>query len=985
MDCPSCKSSNPRGTSYCLKCAAPLAASDAQTLDGLPEKQTSPVPVRVHDQPAATLPALKAGSIVGGRYEILGLLGVGGMGAVYKANDREVDRVVVLKVIRPELAGNPEILQRFKQELILARQVTHKNVIRIYDLGEADGVKFISMEYIEGQDLRTGLTERGKFPPAEAAAIVGQVCQALEAAHSEGVVHRDLKPPNIMVDKRGKVTVMDFGIARAMETPGMTQTGALIGTPEYMSPEQAKGEEADARSDLFTLGIIFYELLTGKTPYHANTAVAMLLKRTQERATPPIKLDPAIPKYLNDVVVKCLEIDPTARYQKASEIVADLEHHRAPLGLRMPRFRIVEVFPARRTAVAGGVILVAALALAGVLLRYKLSRAPAASATHPVSVLIADFKNETGDPVFDETLEPVFSTALEAAPFINAYRRGTAHRLAKQIQPATTGMDESLARLVAVREGVEVVVSGSISRDGEGFRLSARAVDANSGKPIAAREVTVPNKDAVLGAIGKLATPIRNQLGDTTPESAQLAAEESFTTSSLEAAHLYSLGQDAVEHGQFDQAIQEYDKAVQLDPNMGRAWAGMAVASVNLKKTSDADKYYKRTLSLLDRMSERERYRTLATYYSAFQHNYPQAIETYQKLVFLYPGDTAAYNNLSIAYVFSLNFPKAIEAVRHAITSNPHDLQWRLNYAQYAMYAGDFATAVSESESVIQENPSFQYAYLPLAVSTLARGDSDGARAIYARFEKVSPGVFSVAKVGEADLEMYFGHNRRALGILSEGIQADEKDKNTGELALKLVAEGEANLALGSKSEAVKAARKVPQLNSDESAAYPAARVLIQAGDDAEARKIASALDNTLQAQSRSYSRLIAGELDMLHKRLPQAVEELQQGQKLHDSWISHFLLGRAYVDAGHYPEALAEFETCKDRRGETTDLMFADTATLRYLPPLYYWLARAEEGAGMKSAALESYQQFLKLRGDSDPGDAMVDEARKRLGSAPQ
>src|SRR5436190_9544058 len=225
---------------------------------------------------------LRSGSVLGGRYEILRQLGVGGMGAVYKARDSELDRNVALKVIRPELANQPEIVQRFKQELILARQVTHKNVIRIFDLGEADGIKFISMDYIEGQDLRSLLNQKGKFTSQEATAIIVQVCQALEAAHSEGVVHRDLKPQNIMIDAQGKVTVMDFGIAHSAEFTGMTQTGALLGTPEYMSPEQAKGLTADSRSDVFTLGLIFYELLTGKTPYKGDNALAILLKRTQE-------------------------------------------------------------------------------------------------------------------------------------------------------------------------------------------------------------------------------------------------------------------------------------------------------------------------------------------------------------------------------------------------------------------------------------------------------------------------------------------------------------------------------------------------------------------------------------------------------------------------------------------------------------------------------------------------------------------------------
>ncbi len=997
MKCTQCGLSNPPGTSVCTQCSTPLHLDDPTIEDSFRDSDAScdadQTLTHGWSEPSAPIhhtassERFKPGWMLGNRYQILQLLGEGGMGAVYKARDRELDRLVALKIIRPNLVLSSEILHRFKQELILARQVTHRNVIRIFDLGEADGVKFITMEYIDGETLRTILLREGKLTPVEASKIIRQVCRGLEAAHAEGVIHRDLKPQNIMRDAQHRIVVMDFGVAHLADAaeirpprppsgdvstmqaqPFYSRTGVLVGTPAYMAPEQALGQETDARSDIFALGIIFFELLTGQMPFQADTH-DVLLKRTREKAKAVHEIDPKVPRSLSKIVERCLEPLRDFRYQTATEVLTHLDAWLAPAWRK-----------------AGKWIAAAAAVLLLVGTQIVVQRTHKTPTQHaPVSVLVADFRNDTKESVFNGTLEPVFSTALEAAPFINAYRRASAHRLAKQIQPAAMGMDESLARLVAVREGVAVVVSGSISRGDEGFRLSARAVDSNNGKLIAAREVTVANIDAVLGAIGKLATPIRNQLGDTTPESAQLAAEESFTTSSLEAAHWYSLGRDAVERGQFNQAIQEYGKAVQLDPNMGRAWAGMAVASVNLKKTSDAEQYYKRTLNLLDRMSERERYRTLATYYSAFQHNYPKAIETYQKLVFLYPGDTGAYNNMSVAYVFTLNFPKAIDAVRHAISSNPHDLQWRVNYAQYSMYAGDFATAISQSERVIQENPSFQYAYLPLAVSTLARGDSDGTRAIYARFEKVSPDVFSVAKMGEADLEMYFGHNKRALNILSEGIQADEKDKNTGEMALKLVAEGEAYLALGRESEAIKAALKAFQLTSDESAAYPAARVLIQAGDDAEARKIASALDNTSQTQSRSYSRLIAGEMDTLHKHLPQAVEELGQGVELHDSWISHFLLGRAYIDAEHYPEALAEFETCKKRLGETTDLMFADTATLRYLPPLYYWLARAQEGAGMKSAALENYQQFLKLRGDSDPGDPLVNDARERTGSAPQ
>ena len=231
----------------------------------------------------ATGDSLAPGTVLGGRYEILKMLGEGGMGAVYKAHDLEVDRVVALKVIRPEYANRPEILARFKQELVLARQITHRNVIRIFDLGQRDGIRFITMEYVEGQDLYSLLRSGEQLTLERKVKIAREICRALEAAHEQGVVHRDLKPQNIMVENSGRVLVMDFGIARSMEDTGLTNTGALIGTPAFMSPEQAKGEKLDIRSDLFSFGVIFYEMLTGKAPYVAETAVGLLLKRVQER------------------------------------------------------------------------------------------------------------------------------------------------------------------------------------------------------------------------------------------------------------------------------------------------------------------------------------------------------------------------------------------------------------------------------------------------------------------------------------------------------------------------------------------------------------------------------------------------------------------------------------------------------------------------------------------------------------------------------
>src|SRR5437762_1571637 len=336
--CPHCGQTNPGGTLFCTKCNARFpGADDAATIVG-PKDSAGKAGRSVFASAAGLsdsdatligstpLPPLERGTLLAsGRYEILEILGQGAMGAVYKAKDNETDQWVAIKVIQPMLVSSPAILKRFKQELILARQITHKNVVRIFDLVETGGMKFITMEYIDGGDLKSLIIERRKLPPLEAVDIVRQICQALDAAHSEGVVHRDLKPQNIMMDHTGRVVVMDFGIAHSKDMPGMTMTGALMGTPEYMSPEQAKGEKTDLRADIFAVGIIFYEMLVGRVPFRAETVVETMYKRTCERAVPPVEVDDSIPLQANQVIMKCLEPALEDRYQSVKEVLKDLE------------------------------------------------------------------------------------------------------------------------------------------------------------------------------------------------------------------------------------------------------------------------------------------------------------------------------------------------------------------------------------------------------------------------------------------------------------------------------------------------------------------------------------------------------------------------------------------------------------------------------------------------------------------------------------
>src|SRR5271157_2541258 len=475
MVCPHCRTPNPEGTSICVQCSTPIDPEDA-TLPMAPVDLDADATVAMDPQatmatqgttwskpatwdPEAGSKPLQPGDILAQRYEILKLLGEGGMGAVYRARDAELDRMVALKVIRPELARNEQILQRFKQELILARQVTHRNIIRIFDLGHAEGTRFITMEYIEGEDLSSILAKRGKLPAAEAADIITQVARGLEAAHAEGVVHRDLKPQNVMMDAQGKCSVMDFGIARSMDASNMTRTGALMGTPTYMSPEQAQGQKVDARSDLYTLGIIFYELLTGKPPFEADNPMATLVRRMQEKAQPPIEIEPTIPQAIDDIVMKMLGTLPADRYQTAAEILRDLDAWEAERTGRTAQTSapvIVNKTGGLPLQLAAGALAVMLLVVGWLLVHRGAESGKAPAAAPPISVLVADFHNGTGDSVFDGTLEPAMGLAMEGASFVSAYSRGDARKAAQKLQPGATALDDKLAQAVARQEGISV-------------------------------------------------------------------------------------------------------------------------------------------------------------------------------------------------------------------------------------------------------------------------------------------------------------------------------------------------------------------------------------------------------------------------------------------------------------------------------------------------------------------------------------------------
>lgn len=1000
MQCSFCKKENPPTATKCKDCGKPLPGSEATFLGEdrvqqaeQPPKQAEAVetfapnktsgtpgdwtaPVTGSKIPLTSQGEFEPGTVLGRRYEILALLGQGGMGAVYKARDMELDRLVALKIIRPELTTNPEILRRFKQELILARQVTHRNVVRIFDLGQADGVKFITMEYLDGKDLRAVLKEKGKLSPEEAARIIVQICRALEVAHGEGVVHRDLKPQNIMLDANGRAYVMDFGIARSAYLPGMTQMGALIGTPEYMSPEQAKGETLDERSDLFSLGVIFYELITGQSPFYSDTPLASLWKRMQEKAKPLCEVDPAIPKPLSDIVAKAMEIEPTDRFASAGEMAQELE-----FWLNPSAGRTTIIVPAPRTASYWKWAAALVLLLIAAVVAFRLKEPAKPKAEHaPVSVLVADFTNHTGDPIFDGTLEPMFNVALEGASFINAYNRGNARKLAEKLPNPTDKLDEQPARLVAINQGIGSVIIGELSRRGEKYSLSATALDAATGNVIYKAETTAANKDEVILAIPKLAAPIRRALGDTTPESVQLdAARGPFTASSLEAVHQYGLAIELQFAGKTQEALQSFSKLAEMDPNFARAWAGMAGASVNLGRRQDAEKYAKLAMEHVDRMTERERYRIRGLYYVTTD-NWQKCVEEYSALTKQFPVDNIGHENLAVCYSYLHNMPRALEEARQAVQITPKDLLARNNLSLYACFAGDFPACEREGREVQRLNPSDEDGYLLVAHSQLAQGQLPPAAQTYQQLDKLSPRGASLASSGLANLALYEGKYREAIQILERGVAADLAAKESDQAADKQAMLADAQLMRGDKTAAIAAAEKALATSQSAKIEFLAARVFVQTGDAAKALRLAADLGKDLLAEPQAYAKLILGEIALKDHNAAQAIQLFTEAKNLADTWIARFDLGVAYLEAGSFVEADAEFDTCIKRRGEVVELFNDDQPTFSYLPLVYYYQGRAREGLKSPGSG-DSFRTYLSIRGQAGE-DPLLPDVRKRVGN---
>jgi serine/threonine protein kinase/tetratricopeptide (TPR) repeat protein len=900
------------------------------------------------------------------------------MGEVYRARDSKLNRDVALKILPEGSAADPERLARFKREAQVLASLNHPHVGSIYGFEDSERTHALVLELVEGKTLAERIAD-GRLPINEALSIARQIAEAIEAASQQGVIHRDLKPANIKLRPDGTVKVLDFGLAKLAQrsdsefqisdvsqlptvmNPAATGRGAIMGTAAYMSPEQARGLPVDRQTDIWAFGCVLYEMLSGR-PAFAGETFSDTIVRILEREPDWQQLPASTPAKVRDLLRRCLQKTQQRRLHDVADARIEIED--TYIGLKAPR-RMVTL----QVLVAG---LVLSLALvAGVWWYARRSIPPVQH--EPVSILIADFQNRTNDPTFDRTLEPLLRIVLEGAAFISAYDRTVVNR-SLGVQPPDM-LDESAAREFAVRQGVNVVLSGSLERQGSGYVLSVRAVQSVTGTVISSVQGTAADKDRVLPEATRLVTDVREALGDDTSDAARRFAMETLSATSLDVVRDYATAMDALSNNKTDVALESFAKAVNRDPRFGLAHAGMAIAAFNLDKRQDAEKHAREAVRHLERMTERERFRTRGLFYLV-TNDYQQCVKEYGDLVDRYVADAGARNNLALCSTYLRDMPTALDQMRRAVAILPKRPLYRLNLALYAAYAGDFKTAEQEARET--EKLGGALAMLPMAFAQLGQGQLAPATDFYQQLAKVNPQGAFYAASGLADLAVYECRFSDAVRILEESAAASVKSNNSDRAASHFAALAQVKVLRRENSAALASIESALANSRAVKIRFLTARALVDMGDIARARTLAAGLASELQVESQAYSRILEGEVALKMGEPREAIKAFVEANTLVDSWLGHFNLGRAYLEAGAFIQADSEFDRCIKRRGEALSLFLDEQATYGVMPSVYYYQGLVREGLKADGFA-ESYRIYLSIRGQSKE-DVLVAEIRRRL-----
>jgi len=711
MICARCQTPNPDQSEICTGCGASLSGiDDAATIDRL---ETVSLPV---------------GEDFGPRYQVEALLGVGGMGKVYKARDKELDRIVALKILRQDVVEDPLALQRFKQELQLASRITHPNILRIHDLGECRGMKFISMQYVEGGDLLQLLQKEGPLPLSRAVPIMAQLCEALQAAQSANVVHRDLKPQNILVGEGDHVFISDFGLAKSIESSivGVTRAGTILGTPKYMSPEQVQGKPVDQRADIYSLGLIFYEILTGTLPFTGDSTYQLMYQRVHELPRRPEELNPGIPTYLSSIVLRCLERDPGLRYQSAAEILADLRAGQVSEPASSQQQALGGGWDKRRWILSGGVVVaLGGLVILGAFLQRHRSAtsgsgAPAAvesgvSSASRKSVLLLPLRVPQNQAALESQAEGILDSLSGKLSQFGGLQIETL-----PADASVNGQDPP--RDLARQFGSQSYLTGSLDEAGGKLHARLSLQETASGKTIWSKQF-----DALPQDVFTMQDEIYNKvLGalNVKPTADELALGAARPTENVDAYELYLSGRSAIRNQRTEQtlhfAIDRYNEALKKDAGFGLAYSGLADADLDLYQLTKDASLPEKALGAAEQAEQLvgnkpEVHFSLGSVYMATGKN-AEAVAEFQSALKLAPNSDEGYRRLGSAWRATGHKDEALAAYQHSVDLNPY--YW-LNYAMLgsaALAFGENDKALAAYQRVTQLVPNRADGYNGLGV-----------------------------------------------------------------------------------------------------------------------------------------------------------------------------------------------------------------------------------------------------------------------------
>ena len=926
-------------------------------------------------------------------YLVIERLGGGGMGVVYKAEDTRLHRVVALKFLPAEMLHDAAALERFRREAQAASALNHPNICTIYDIGEQDGQHFIAMEFLDGETLKHHI--HGKpLPFDEMLELAIQIADALRAAHAHGIIHRDIKPANLFATKFGHAKVLDFGLAKfapvteggvstmptATENFLLTSPGSAVGTIAYMSPEQARGEELDARTDFFSFGAVLYEMATGQIAFAGNSA-AVIHDGILNRAPVPLtQANPNSRPELVRIVNKALEKDRKLRYQSAAEIRTDLQRlKRDTESARLPATTSA-VGEGRKLAFGWKVLVPVAMAVvalaAGI---YFYSHRPT-KLTDKDIIVLADFTNTTGDPVFDDTLKTALNVSLRQSPFLNVLSDSkVATMLQLMTRPASTKLTPEVAREVCQRAGSKAYLAGSIGSLGSEYVLGLKAVNCQSGDTLAEEQVTAAAKEKVLDALGEVASKLRAELGES------LATVQKFdvplaqaTTSSLEALRAYSLGRKADQEKGAAASLPHNQQAIELDPNFALGYWAVASNYANLGQMGRASEYNAKAFQLREHASEREKLMITADYYMQVTGELDKAAQACQEMLESYLRDATG----CVAYGALGQYEKAAEVSKRSIRLAP-DLEYAYaNLANYDLALQRFDEArqiIREAQGRNMDDFIFHnalYALAFLGTDSAAMSEQQKWYADKAEFENWGLALAS-------DTEAYGGHLNKARELtkraVDSAVRADNKENGATWQAIAAQREAAYGNAAEARQSAAAAFRRAP---ASPGAAAEAALASAMGGDTARAGSLAQDLGKRypLDTQMQSlWLPAIRAQLALDRKNptsalsVRQAASPLELGQigfVINMSCLSPvYVRGQAYLAAGQGSAAAAEFQKILDHSGIVWNCWTGALAHLG-VARANAMESRTSQGADADAArvrALAAYKDFLSLWKDAD------------------